>query len=113
MLSAPCTDALARWSDPTRGRPLTAGSFIGLSSGRDRADIISVASCTDRNPDAVKRGMEMRRFPTRHEQDESGQGLMEYALVLSLVSIAALGVMSTLGMTIVSSLYDLVNKTMK
>ena len=38
---------------------------------------------------------------------------MEYALVLSLVSIAALGVMSTLGTTIVSSLYDLVNKTMK
>jgi pilus assembly protein Flp/PilA len=37
-------------------------------------------------------------------QDESGQGLVEYALIIALVSLAALSIMSVLGRKISNSL---------
>ena len=39
---------------------------------------------------------------------ESGQAMVEYALILALVSVAAVGILSTLG-TSVSSIFDKIN----
>ena len=40
---------------------------------------------------------------------ESGQAMVEYALILALVSVAAVGILSTLG-TSVSSIFSEINK---
>ncbi len=37
-------------------------------------------------------------------KDESGQGLVEYALIIALISLAALSIMSVLGRKISNSL---------
>lgn len=39
---------------------------------------------------------------------ESGQAMVEYALILALVSVAAVGILSTLG-TSVSSIFSTIN----
>jgi Flp pilus assembly pilin Flp len=39
---------------------------------------------------------------------ESGQAMVEYALILALVSVAAVGILSTLG-TSVSSIFNEIN----
>ena len=39
---------------------------------------------------------------------ESGQAMVEYALILALVSVAAVGILSTLG-TSVSSIFSSIN----
>ena len=40
--------------------------------------------------------------------DQSGQAMVEYALILALVSVAAVGILSTLG-TSVSSIFNKIN----
>ncbi len=40
--------------------------------------------------------------------EESGQAMVEYALILALVSVAAVAILSTLG-TSVSSIFDKIN----
>ena len=40
--------------------------------------------------------------------DQSGQAMVEYALILALVSVAAVGILSTLGGS-VSSIFDKIN----
>lgn len=42
-------------------------------------------------------------------QDEEGQGLVEYALIIALISIAAIAIMPTLG-TKISDVFDGINK---
>jgi pilus assembly protein Flp/PilA len=37
-------------------------------------------------------------------RDESGQGLVEYALIIALISLAAIAIMSTLGKKVSNSL---------
>ncbi len=44
-------------------------------------------------------------------RDERGQGLVEYALILSLVSIAAIGVLTVLGVD-VANVLDLVENAL-
>jgi pilus assembly protein Flp/PilA len=39
-------------------------------------------------------------------QDESGQGLVEYALIVALISLAALAVLTTLGKHVANTLSD-------
>jgi pilus assembly protein Flp/PilA len=39
-------------------------------------------------------------------QNEQGQGLVEYGLITAIVSIAALGALTTLGGQIVATLYE-------
>ena len=41
-------------------------------------------------------------------QDESGQAMVEYALLISLIAIACFGVVSTMGLSL-SSLYSTIN----
>jgi pilus assembly protein Flp/PilA len=41
-------------------------------------------------------------------EDESGQAMVEYALILALVSVAAVGILSALG-TSVSSVFNVIN----
>jgi pilus assembly protein Flp/PilA len=41
-------------------------------------------------------------------EDESGQAMVEYALILALVSVAAVAILSTLG-TSVSSIFNEIN----
>ncbi len=43
-------------------------------------------------------------------RDERGQGLVEYALILSLVSIAAIGVLTVLGVDVANVLDQVENK---
>lgn len=38
--------------------------------------------------------------------DESGQGLVEYALIVALISLAALGIMTQLGQSINNTLNE-------
>jgi len=40
--------------------------------------------------------------------DQSGQAMVEYALILALVSVAAVGILTTLGGS-VSSIFDKIN----
>jgi Flp pilus assembly pilin Flp len=40
--------------------------------------------------------------------DQSGQAMVEYALILALVSVAAVGILSALG-TSVSSVFNVIN----
>lgn len=44
----------------------------------------------------------MRKFIS----DESGQGLVEYALIIALVSLAAIAVLTTLGKHVSNTLSD-------
>jgi Flp pilus assembly pilin Flp len=43
--------------------------------------------------------------------DQSGQAMVEYALILALVSVAAVGILSTLG-TSVSSVFSVINSNL-
>jgi len=45
---------------------------------------------------------------TSLRDEESGQAMVEYALILALVSVAAVGILSTLG-TSVSSIFSEIN----
>jgi Flp pilus assembly pilin Flp len=42
------------------------------------------------------------------EHESEGQGLPEYALILFLVSVAAMGALSALGIEIKTELYDVI-----
>jgi Flp pilus assembly pilin Flp len=46
---------------------------------------------------------------TELRNGESGQAMVEYALILALVSVAAVGILSILG-TSVSSIFNEINK---
>jgi pilus assembly protein Flp/PilA len=46
---------------------------------------------------------------TSLRDEESGQAMVEYALILALVSVAAVGILSVLG-TSVSSIFNEINK---
>lgn len=39
----------------------------------------------------------MKNFLKKFDQDESGQALTEYALIIALIAVVAIGVMSPLG----------------
>lgn len=47
----------------------------------------------------------MRRVLARVLDDEQGQGLVEYGLILLLVSILAVGSLTSLGQSIISQFY--------
>jgi Flp pilus assembly pilin Flp len=49
------------------------------------------------------------RLLCRFKSGEAGQGLVEYLLILSLVSVVAILALSSLGTTIVTKLYGLSN----
>lgn len=51
------------------------------------------------------RGEAMRRVLARVLDDEQGQGLVEYGLILLLVSILAVGSLTSLGQSIISQFY--------
>ena len=46
------------------------------------------------------------RLATGLNQDEQGQGLVEYALILLLIAVACVGAVTTLGQQIVATLYE-------
>ena len=46
-------------------------------------------------------------------KDESGQGLVEYGLIIALIVVASIGALTTVGITIRKSLYDEIVERLK
>jgi pilus assembly protein Flp/PilA len=57
---------------------------------------------TGKMPAGERKGGQI--YMLRMLKDESGQGLVEYALIIALISLAALSIMSVLGRKISNSL---------
>ncbi len=59
----------------------------------------------------VKRCVDLMSWiPTRHvEDEEEGQGMVEYALILVLISVVAIITMRVLGTTVAQKFSDITN----
>jgi len=53
--------------------------------------------------------LRIRKLLRRLSQGDSGQDLLEYALLVSLIAIAAVGAVSTVGGTIKTVLWDAIS----